>query len=227
MQGLKRRKARDDGNCQATSTSIKNEPIMLCDLAGHSTLGDIKAELGGKCSQPAPGAAEDIPSSKPAAGPRRNPGRAAAAAGVAKRTKSEAQDALTEPPAKRPRNRQAPQAHPEQLTAARQPAQPSSSQAVDVDGIVYVDVQPQATSNPCGKHAHQGQQEEQAVEVNGPGHETAAEQARRFGNLVGDAPQRIIISCENPSNWDRKCVPHVADHSSAYKHEESSAFALV
>ena len=47
-----------------------------------------------------------------------------------------------------------------------------------------------------------------AVQLNGHGHETPEEQARRFGNLVGEAPQRIIIGGENPSAWAQGYVPH-------------------
>ena len=142
MQALKCRKAWGDGTHQATSKPTKDEAITQHDLAGLSTLGDIKADPEEKCLPPAPDTAEDIPSSRPAAGPRRYPVRSAAAAGIAKRIKSEAQDALIEPPAKRSKIRQAPQAHQEQLTAARQPVQPSSSKAADVDGILYVKFEP-------------------------------------------------------------------------------------
>ena len=37
--------------------------------------------------------------------------------------------------------------------------------------------------------------------------------------FVGDAPQRIIIACEN-----QKCVSHFVDHSAAYQHAENLSF---
>ena len=89
-----------------------------------------------------------------------------------------------------------------------QPVWQWSSEAVEVDGALYIDVQLHDASDPSGEQAQHGQQEAPAVQLNGHGHETPEEQARRFGNLVGDAPQRIIIGGENPSAWAQGYVPH-------------------
>ena len=78
------------------------------------------------------------------------------------------------------------------------------------DAVIYADVKPDAACCPNGEQAQLGGQEAQAVQINGSRHEDPAEQARRFGNLVGDGPQRIIIGGENPSAWAKGCVPHPA-----------------
>ena len=96
MQGLKRRKAGGHGSHQARSTSFKIEPTPQIDLTGQETLG--KADPEENRLQPAQDTAEDISSSKPAAGSRRNPSRFVAAAGIAKRIRSEAEDALVKDP---------------------------------------------------------------------------------------------------------------------------------
>lgn len=69
---------------------------------------------------------------------------------------------------------------------------------------------PGATSGPRRKKAQRARQEAQAVLANGLGHETPAQQARRFGNHFGDHPHRITMGGENPSKWREGCVPHFA-----------------
>ena len=98
MQGLKRRKAGGHGSHQARSTSFKIEPTPQIDLTGQETLGNIKADPEENRLQPAQDIAEDISSSKPAAGSRRNSSRFVAAAGIAKCIRSEAEDALVKDP---------------------------------------------------------------------------------------------------------------------------------
>ena len=205
MQGYKCRKLRGDGTHQATSASVKVELIPQMDPLGQGTLGDIKADPEDNL-QPAQDTAEDIPSIKPAAGPRRNPGRSAAAAGIAKRIRSETEDAPSEPQAKRSRTTRSPQARPAQLTAA---GQRSGNPAVEVAEVIFVDVKPHAASSPNGRQAQLGRQEAQAVQGNGPGREAPAEQGRRFGNLVRDVQQQIIIG-DQSAHWAKGCVPHSA-----------------
>ena len=83
---------------------------------------------------------------------------------------------------------------------------------MEVDGVIYIDVKPHVASKPSGRRVRQGRQQVQDARVNlaDPGDENQADQARIFGNLVGDAPQRIIIGGENPSAWDKRFVPHLA-----------------
>ena len=79
-----------------------------------------------------------------------------------------------------------------------------------VNEVIYADVKRDAASYPDGEQAQLGGQEAQTVLINGSEHEDPAEQARRFGNLVGEGPQRIIIGGENPSAWAKGCVPYPA-----------------
>ena len=90
--------------------------------------------------------------------------------------------------------------------------QQSSNEAVEVNGVIHIDVRPQNLPDSrllpaCSRQAEEGQQAAQALQVRGHGDISPAEQARRIGNLVGGVPQRIIIGGENPSALSKNCVP--------------------
>ncbi|CAL5222417.1 g4778 [Coccomyxa viridis] len=197
MQGWKCRKRGDYGSLQATTKAVKVEESPQVCGAGKAALGEVKADP--ESLQPAQDTAQAVASSKPAAAPRCNPGRTAAAAGIAKRLQSEAKDALAMPPAKRPRATGASRALTAQKKVARQPRQRSSNKAVEVGGVIHIDVKPHHASGHRRRRAPQGQREAQAGQAIGP--EQELPQAGKFGNLVGDSPQHLIIGGENPSQW--------------------------
>ena len=191
-----------------TAGDIKADPGDQPLQPAQDTAGDIKADPGDQPLQPAQDTAEGIPSNKLPARPR----RAAADAGIAKRIKSKADDAMSEPSAERPKKaqtRKAPQstAARGKTAASRHPKQQTGGKAVEVDGVIHIDVEPRAAAKPRARHA---KRRRQGVQVYGLLHEPPADRMRMFGNFVGEAPQRIIICGENPSEWDRatqRCVP--------------------
>ena len=146
--------------------------------SSKAALGEVKADP--ESPQPAQNTAQAIASSKPAVATRCIPGRAAAAAGIAKRLQSEAEDVSEMLAAKRSRTTSASRA----LTAQKK------------------------ASRHGGRRAQLGQQEAPAGQAFG--FEDEVPQAGRFGNLVTDTPQYLIIGGENPSQWTKGCVPQLA-----------------
>ena len=147
------------------------------------------------------------------------PLRAAAAAGIAKRIQSEADDAMHEASAgqsRKDQTRKAPQiaaAHGE-VAAARQLKQQKASKAGEVDGI-----RSRAATKPSARRA---KRRGQAVQVYGLAHAPPANRMRMFGNFVGEAPQRFIICGENPSTWDRTTQRCVQSRSTQRRLPESA-----
>lgn len=188
---------------------MKVEKSFQISVPGKGALGEVKAEP--ESLQPAQTTAQAIASSNPAAVVRRIPGRAPATAGIAKRSRSAAEDAPGKPSAKRSRTNSVSRAVKAQEEAARQPRQRSSKTVVDVGGFIYIDIKPHAASGPRDRRAQQGQPEAPAVQALGPGLGIPAEslQFRRFGNLAGSYQQRIIIGGENPSKWAKGCAPRL------------------
>ena len=107
-------------------------------------MGAIKADLECDCLHPAQDPPKTVESSKRIVSPSCKPGRSAAAAGIAKRIKSAVEDA---PPLKllpkQSRTTKLPQPCQSEIAAARQPMQQSSNEAVEVNGVIHIDVSPQ------------------------------------------------------------------------------------
>ena len=239
MQGFKRRKACGNGNYQKSSTSAKTEKVVQNDLPRQKplaqpapdTTGNIKAEPEDQPLQPAQGTAGGIkvnprdqplePAQGTAEGIRSNklparPRRAAAAAGIAKRIQSEADNAMynsSAEPSRKDQTRKAPQSTAAQckVTAAKHLKQHACSKAVEVEEVIGTDVKPRAAAKPRAKRA---KRRRQGMQVYGLLHEPPADRMRMFGNFVGESPQRFIICGENPSSWDRttqRCLPILVD----------------
>ena len=174
--------------------------------SSKAALGEVKAIPDSL--QPAQDTAQAVASSKPAVATRCIPGRAAAAAGNAKRIASEAEDNPAALPAKRPKTTSASHTLKAQKKGARHPRQRSTKTYEEADGTICIDVEPHAASGHRGRQAQKARQEAQAMQAFSPAPEIP--QAGRFGNLVTDTPQYLIIGGENPSQWAKGCVPQVS-----------------
>ena len=170
MQEYENSRTHGDSNRQAAQKSVKGEQSRQACLPTKRPLGDMHTDANYDCVQPAQGTSESIPSSKPITGLCRSPCKAAAAAaaGKAKRTTSEAEQALLEPSAKRLRTTQATQTYPHDFLAVRQAIQHDSNEAVEVNGVICIDIEPHAASDPSAEQAQQAQQNAQAVQVHDP-----------------------------------------------------------